>query len=216
MTNAHVVSGAQRVQIVLPAENADGTLATALSGQVIRSCRAHRRHHHRTGPGAAEGRWPEASGAAAGDLLAGPAGRDGVCVRQPDRAAQQPDARAGLGRGAAGRSRFAADLRADGRADQSRQFGRPAGQHPRRSRRRQHVHRVAVRRQRRSGLRRSERDGQNGVPPAQAVRSAAPAGSGHEHADHHAGHGGGARPGRGTTASSCPTSGPAARPRRPA
>src|SRR4026207_676797 len=34
MTNAHVVSGAQRVQIVLPADTADGTLATALSGRV--------------------------------------------------------------------------------------------------------------------------------------------------------------------------------------
>ena len=33
MTNAHVVSGAQRVQIVLPPDNADGTLATALSGK---------------------------------------------------------------------------------------------------------------------------------------------------------------------------------------
>ena len=33
MTNAHVVNGAQRVQIVLPADNADGTLKTALSGK---------------------------------------------------------------------------------------------------------------------------------------------------------------------------------------
>src|SRR5262245_45204375 len=33
MTNAHVVSGAQRVQIVLPPTNADGSLATALSGR---------------------------------------------------------------------------------------------------------------------------------------------------------------------------------------
>src|SRR5580765_184720 len=33
VTNAHVVSGAQRVQVVLPADNADGTLATALSGK---------------------------------------------------------------------------------------------------------------------------------------------------------------------------------------
>jgi serine protease Do len=33
MTNAHVVNGAQRVQVVLPAENMDGTLATALSGR---------------------------------------------------------------------------------------------------------------------------------------------------------------------------------------
>ncbi len=33
MTNAHVVNGASRVQIVLPADNADGTLKTALSGK---------------------------------------------------------------------------------------------------------------------------------------------------------------------------------------
>jgi serine protease Do len=31
LTNAHVVNGARRVQIVLPTDNADGTLATALS-----------------------------------------------------------------------------------------------------------------------------------------------------------------------------------------
>ena len=34
ITNAHVVNGARRVQIVLPADNADGTLATALSAKV--------------------------------------------------------------------------------------------------------------------------------------------------------------------------------------
>jgi serine protease Do len=34
LTNAHVVSGAQRVQVVLPPEDADGTLATALSGRM--------------------------------------------------------------------------------------------------------------------------------------------------------------------------------------
>ena len=33
MTNAHVVNGARRIQIVLPADNADGTLATALSSK---------------------------------------------------------------------------------------------------------------------------------------------------------------------------------------
>src|SRR6185436_16574775 len=33
MTNAHVVNGAQRIQIVLPADTADGTLASALSGR---------------------------------------------------------------------------------------------------------------------------------------------------------------------------------------
>ena len=44
MTNAHVVSGAQRVQIVLPADNADGTLATALSRTDDARAGAHRRH----------------------------------------------------------------------------------------------------------------------------------------------------------------------------
>ncbi len=34
LTNAHVVNGAQRVQIVLPGDSADGTLATALSGKM--------------------------------------------------------------------------------------------------------------------------------------------------------------------------------------
>ena len=34
LTNAHVVNGARRVQIVLPAANADGTLATALSNKI--------------------------------------------------------------------------------------------------------------------------------------------------------------------------------------
>jgi serine protease Do len=33
MTNAHVVNGAQRVQVLLPSETADGSLATALSGR---------------------------------------------------------------------------------------------------------------------------------------------------------------------------------------
>ena len=34
MTNAHVVAGAQRVEVLLPHANADGTLATALSGKM--------------------------------------------------------------------------------------------------------------------------------------------------------------------------------------
>src|SRR5262249_5785807 len=34
LTNAHVVNGAERIQVVLPAENADGTLATALSARM--------------------------------------------------------------------------------------------------------------------------------------------------------------------------------------
>src|SRR6185503_11056756 len=33
MTNAHVVNGAQRIQVVLPPENADGSLSSALSSR---------------------------------------------------------------------------------------------------------------------------------------------------------------------------------------
>ena len=52
VTNAHVVSGARRVQIVLPAENADGTLNTALSGKSTRTwigepSVSNRRRRHR-------------------------------------------------------------------------------------------------------------------------------------------------------------------------
>ena len=52
----------------------------------------------------------------------------------------------------------------------------------------------------------------NGVPPAPAIRSPAPAGSRHEHPDHHAGHGGVARTVERLAASSCRTCGPAVRP----
>src|SRR3954454_6623409 len=34
LTNAHVVNGAQRIQVVVPPRDADGSLATALSGKV--------------------------------------------------------------------------------------------------------------------------------------------------------------------------------------
>src|SRR6185503_16625672 len=34
LTNAHVVNGARRVQVVLPGANADGSLATALSNKL--------------------------------------------------------------------------------------------------------------------------------------------------------------------------------------
>ena len=68
-----------------------------------RDCRrADRRHHHRTGSGGVESRGPETPGAAAGDLLTSPPGRDGICVRQPQRAPQQLDPWAGLSRGATG------------------------------------------------------------------------------------------------------------------
>ena len=101
LTNAHVVNGARRVQVVLPVDNADGTLATALSNKTQDRGRAHCRHHHRARSRAVEGRRLEVAGAAARDLFGPAPGRDGVRVRQPERTAQQPDARDGLGRGAA-------------------------------------------------------------------------------------------------------------------
>ena len=67
-----------------------------------------------------------------------------------------------IGRRAPDRSGFAAHLHPDRRADQSRQLGRSAGQRARRSRRRQHVHHVAVGGQRRPRLRDPVRDGADG------------------------------------------------------
>ena len=177
MTNAHVVSGAQRVQVVVPPTNADGSLMSALSPQDDRPAGAHRRRQQRDRSRAPEGGRPEGAGAAAGDLHGAAPGRDGVRVRQPGRAAQHADARPGLRRRAPDRSGFAADLHPDRRADQSRQLRRSARQHPRRSRRRQHVHHVAVGRQRRPRLRDPVGDGADGVPSAEAVRAAAAPGS---------------------------------------
>ena len=104
MTNAHVVNGAQRVEIVLPADNVDGTLATALSARSHDRAGADRRHRDRTGSGAAQDRRHQAAGAAARHLLPRPPGRDGVRVRQPDWIAQQPEPRAGVGGRPADRS----------------------------------------------------------------------------------------------------------------
>ena len=150
LTNAHVVNGAQRVQIVLPGDSADGTFATALSGQDDARSGAHRRHRLRARSGAAESGRLVAAGAAAGDATPGPPGTVGVCVRQPDGLAQQPHPRPDLGGGAADRSRLAAHLHPDRRAHQPGQLGRAAGEHPGRSRRREHVHPVADGRQRRA------------------------------------------------------------------
>ena len=86
LTNAHVVNGAQRVQIVLPGDSADGTLATALSGKMTLV------------PARIVGMATELDLALLKvDGLSLPAlplasytqvrqGRDGVRVRQPDRA----------------------------------------------------------------------------------------------------------------------------------
>jgi S1-C subfamily serine protease len=129
MTNAHVVSGARRVQVVLPAGDADGTLATALTGKST------------IVPARIVGITTELDLALLKvDDLKLPAlplatysqvrRRDSLCVRQSGWVAQQPDARAGLGCGTTGRSRFAAHLHPDRRADQSREFRWPADGQP--------------------------------------------------------------------------------------
>ena len=113
MTNAHVVSGARRVQVVLPNGDADGTLKTALTGKSIIL------------PARIVGITTELDLAllkvddmklpavTAGDVLGSSSGRDSLCVRQPDRPAQQPDPRHGVSRRTPGRSRFAAHLHTD-------------------------------------------------------------------------------------------------------
>ena len=147
LTNAHVVNGARRVQIVLPADNADGTLATALSprAKLVAAQIVGITTELDLAVLKVEGLKLPALPLAT--YTRGSPGRDGVCFREPKRTAQQPDARAGLCRGAAGGPRLAADLRPDRCADQSGQLRRPARQHPRGSGRRQHVHPVAIGRQ---------------------------------------------------------------------
>ena len=190
MTNAHVVSGAQRVQIVLPAENADGTLTSALSGKTyLLTARivgisteldlALLKVDGQKLPALPlatysqlrQGETVFAFGSPIGMRNTLTHGLVSAVARQVDPDSPQI-------------------FRADRRADQPGQFWWPAGQHPRGGGWRQHVHRFAVWRKRRAGLRDSERDGANGVPPAQTVRSAAAAGNRHEHPDDYVGHGG--------------------------
>ena len=97
MTNAHVISGARRVQIVLPADHVDGTLATALSGRT------------KLMTAQIVGVTTELDLALLKiDGIKLPAlplatysqvrqGETGLCVRQPERTAQQPDPWAGVG-----------------------------------------------------------------------------------------------------------------------
>ena len=198
MTNAHVVSGAQRVQIVLPADNADGTLATALSGTHERWCRRASSASRReldlallkvdglklpalplaTYSQVRQGETVFAFGSPIGLRNSLTHGLVSAVARQvdPDSPLIYVQTDAPINPGNSGGPLV--NIR-----------GEVVG-----------VNTFILsqsRRQRRARLRDPERDGQNGVPAAEAVRPAAPAGNRHEHADHHAGDGGGARPGAG-------------------
>jgi serine protease Do len=131
LTNAHVVSGARRVQIVLPADSADGTRATALSGKS--SLIPARIVGITTELDLALLKVDDMKLPALPLATYSEVRQEGnrLCVRQPRRLAQQPHARPGIVRGAAAQSGFAAHLHPDGCADQSGQFRRAAGEHPR-------------------------------------------------------------------------------------
>ena len=90
--------------------------------------RARRRHGERHRPGAAQGGRGRPARAAAGGIRRHPAGRNRVRLREPRGTAQfRHDGRRQLG-GAAARSRQPDDLHPDGRADQSGQQRRTAGE----------------------------------------------------------------------------------------
>ena len=177
----------------------DGERARALAGDVGQPDRrrAHRRHGERYRSRAAQGRGLGPARAAPRRLRRHPAGRDRVRVRQSRGAAQLGhDGRRQLG-GAAARSRQPDDLYPDGRADQSGQQRRAAGERGRRARRVEHVHPDRVGRQPGAGLRDSERDRRVGVPAAEEVRTPAPRADRVQHAGDHAGAGRGPRTCRG-------------------
>ena len=85
MTNAHVVSGAQRVQVVLPSDNADGTLATALSGKTYLVAARIVGVTTELDLALLKVDGMKLPALPLAHLLGGPPGRDGVRVRQPER-----------------------------------------------------------------------------------------------------------------------------------
>ena len=74
LTNAHVVSGAEHVQVVVAAPNADGSLATALSTRMTIVPARIVGVTTEIDLARPEGGRPEAAGPAAGHVLAGPPG----------------------------------------------------------------------------------------------------------------------------------------------
>jgi serine protease Do len=125
ITNAHVVANAQRIELLLPPEKADGSLATALSAKQV------------VVPAKIVGLSSELDLALLkadnlklpalppGHLFAAAAGRNGLCLRQPFGPAPHADARAGVVGGASNRSRFPSHLYPDRRPDQSGNSGGP-------------------------------------------------------------------------------------------
>ena len=96
ITNAHVVSGARRVQIVLPADSADGTLKTALSGRTYLLTARIVGITTELDLALLKVDGQKLPALPLATYSAGAAGRDGLRVRKPDRHAQQPHARPGL------------------------------------------------------------------------------------------------------------------------
>ena len=186
MTNAHVVSGARRVAGGAAGRERGRHAGDRRCRARLHAPRAHRRRHHRARPGAAEGRrqkLPALPLATYSQVRQGetvfafgsPIGlRNSLTHGLVSAVARQVDPDSPL-----------IYVQTDAPINPG-QLRRTAGQHPRRSRGRQHVHRVAVRRQRRAGLRDPERDRPDRVPSAEAVRPAAPAGNRHELPDDHA------------------------------
>ena len=191
LTNAHVVNGAQRIQICAAADRADGTLKTALSSKtrlipatIVGVTTELDLAGLEGGGRALRCRWRPTRGS--------PAGRDGICLREPQRSQQfdprdapavarqvDPDSPQIFVQTDApinpGNSGGPVNIRGEVVGVNTFIMSQSGGNEG-------------------LGVRDSERHGKNGVPPAPAIRLPAPAGSGYEPPDHHAGHGRGARP----------------------
>ena len=216
MTNAHVVNGAQRVQIVLPADNVDGTLATALSGKTyLVAARivgiaaeldlALLKVDGQKLPAlplatysqVRQGETVFAFGSPIGLRNSLTHGLVSAVARQVDPDSPliyiQTDAPINPGNSGGPLVNIRGEVVGVNTFIMSQSGGNEG-----------------------LGFAIPSATVQNRVPSTQAVRPGAAAGNRHQHADHHDGHGVRRSGWRGTTASSCPTSGLAVRRRRPA
>ena len=126
VTNAHVVQGAYKVQVQLPAPRR-GASRSIVRSTPPRHRRADRRHRRGDGPGRREGRRAGAAGPGACRFRLGPARTAGARVRQPARSGQLGDAGRRQRRRAAARTRRSDGLHPDRRVHQSGQQRGAAG-----------------------------------------------------------------------------------------
>ena len=185
ITNAHVVANAQRIELLLPPEKADGSLATALSAkQVVVPAHivglsseldlALLKVDNLKLPALPLATYSQVRQGETVFAFGSPSGlRHTLTHGLVSSVARQIDPDSPL-----------IYIQTDAPINPG-QLRRAAGEHPRRGGWRQHLHPLAVRRERRPRLRHSECDGADRGASVAAVRAAAASGDRHEPPDHH-------------------------------